>query len=95
MPEKLKDALISPIIKTTLMDNEILQHFRPMSNLVFISKLIEKAVANHMDVYMGVSKLYECMQSVYRKEHSTEQRLLFCVFRMTFYLLWMMCVLKC
>ncbi len=58
------------------MDSEILKNVMPVSNLAFISKLIEKAVGNHMDVYMGVSKLYECMQSVYRKEHSTETAVL-------------------
>ncbi len=49
MPEKLKDAILSPIIKKALMDSEILTHFRTLSNLAFISKLIEKVVTNHMD----------------------------------------------
>ncbi len=47
-----------------------------MSNLALISKLIEKVVANQMDVYMDVNKLYECMQSAYCKEHCTETALL-------------------
>ncbi len=59
MPEKLKDAMLLPIIKKALIDNEILKNFRPVSNLAFISKLIEKVVANQMDVYMDVNKLYE------------------------------------
>ncbi len=80
MPEKqLKDAILSsPIIKKTLRDSEILKTFRPVSSLAFISKLIEKAVANDLNVYMSMNKLYECMQSAhaYRNEHNTETVLL-------------------
>ncbi len=76
MPEMLKDAILSPIIQRALVDSEILKKFRPVSNLAFISKLIEKVVANQMDAYMDVNKLYEFMQSAYRKEHSAETALL-------------------
>ncbi len=68
IPEKLRDAILSPNIKNALMDSEILKDFRTVSNVAFISKLIEKVVANQMDV----NKLYECIQSAYHKEHSTE-----------------------
>ncbi len=57
MLEKIKDAIVSPIIKKSLMDSEILKNFRPVSNLVFICKLIEKVVANLIDVYKDVNKL--------------------------------------
>ncbi len=58
------------------MDSEILKNVRPVSNLAFISKLIEKVVTNQMGVCMDVNKLYECMQSAYRKEYCTETALL-------------------
>ncbi len=58
------------------MDSEILKKVKPVSNLTFISKLTENGVANQMDMFMDVNKLYECMQSVYHKEHSAETALL-------------------
>ncbi len=73
---KTKGCILSPIIKNDLIDNKTFKNSRPVSNLAFISKLIEKVLANQMYVYMKVNKLYECMQSVYYKAHSTETALL-------------------
>ena len=39
--ENLKDALFKPGIKKLDLDKEILKHFRPISNLSFLSKLLE------------------------------------------------------
>ncbi len=76
VPEKLKEALLSPLIKKALMDSELLKNFRPVSNLAFISKIIEKVVASRTISHMCINKLYEPMQSAYRKYHSTETALL-------------------
>ena len=39
--EKLKDALLKPGIKKLDLDKEILKHFRPISNLSYLSKLLD------------------------------------------------------
>ena len=45
MPCALKVAVLKPFLKKQDADSEQLQNFRPISNLIFVSKLIEKAVA--------------------------------------------------
>ena len=76
MPSELKEALISPIVKKALLDSEILKNFRPLSNLAFLSKLIEKVVAVRFTNHLQINNLCENMQSAYRKFHSTETALL-------------------
>jgi hypothetical protein len=76
MPDSYKHAALLPLIKKALLDPEVLKNFRPVSNLVFVSKLIEKAVDVQMVDYMNDNNLYEVMQSAYKQFHSTETALL-------------------
>ncbi len=76
VPDNFKEALLSPLIKKALMDSEIFKHYRPISNLSFISKLVEKVVAIRTKQHMSTHRLYEKMQSAYREHHSTETALL-------------------
>ena len=41
VPSSLKEAMINPILKKSMLDKEVLNNYRPVSNLPFISKLIE------------------------------------------------------
>jgi len=76
VPEDYKKAIIIPLLKKILLDPEILKNFRPVSNLQFISKLIEKAVASCVIDYLTTNNLHEPLQSAYKKYHSTETALL-------------------
>ena len=53
-----------------------LENYRPVSNLSFIFKIIEKVVSNRLQAHINSSKLNNPMQSAYRKVHSTETALL-------------------
>ena len=79
MPYDLKEAILVPIIKKMLLDPEILNNFRPISNLPFLSKIIEKVVARRLNAHMTVHNFHEVMQSAYKQFHSTETALV-CVF---------------
>ena len=48
MPEKYKTSYISPLLKKTGLNPESLLHYRPISNLQFISKVIERVVAKQL-----------------------------------------------
>ncbi len=50
--------------------------FHPISNLVYISKLIEKIVDGQMTTHMTVNNLHDIMQSSYKENHSTETAML-------------------
>ena len=76
MPADLKKALILPLLKKSGLDIEILKHFRPVSNLTYISKLIERLVASQFVKYIFDNDLREIFQSSYTKCHSTETALI-------------------
>ncbi len=44
VPEALKHAIIRPLLKKPNLDLNVLANFRPVSNLPFISKILEKTV---------------------------------------------------
>ena len=72
----LKTALIRPLLKKSGLDKEVLKNYRPVSNLSFISKVLEKVVAKRLDDHMLDNNLYSSVQSAYRERHSTETALL-------------------
>ena len=76
MPNSLKTALIIPLLKKTNLDTEDFKNFRPVSNLPFVSKLIEKSVAVQLVQYIDDNNFDEKLQSAYKKLHSTETALL-------------------
>ena len=52
-------------------------NFRPVSNLSFMYKVVERAVANQLTEYLSANNLLPCFQSAYRKkQHSTETAIL-------------------
>ena len=76
VPETFKRALITPLIKKATLDSECLKNYRPISNLSFLSKLLERVVAKQLHSYLHRHTLYDKMQSAYRQGHSTETALL-------------------
>ena len=55
---------------------KVQKHYRPVSNLAFISKIIEKAVVLQLNDHLSTNNLFETYQSAYRRLHSTETALL-------------------
>jgi len=76
VPPDLKHAYVKPLLKKPGLDSEILKNYRPVSNLTFISKLVEKVVAARIDHHFQTNGLMCERQSAYRKSHSTETALL-------------------
>ncbi|KAK6187422.1 hypothetical protein SNE40_005455 [Patella caerulea] len=74
--ETLKTAHVTPLIKKSTLDRNVLKNYRPVSNLSFISKIIEKIVLNRFKYHLCENNLQEKFQSAYKKQHSTESALL-------------------
>ena len=51
-------------------------NYRPIANLPFLSKIIEKAILMQLDLHLKNNNLYPSMQSGYRRFHSTETALI-------------------
>ena len=71
-PETEKCALITPAIKKSSLDKDDLSNYRPISNLSFVSKVIERLVSVRIDRFLHLYHLMSPYQSAYRPSHSTE-----------------------
>ena len=76
IPQCLKSALVTPILKKGYLDHNDLNNYRPVSNLCFIAKILEKPVLSQVSSYLNSHNLYNTCQSAYRPGHSTETALL-------------------
>jgi hypothetical protein len=76
VPTSFKIAAVTPLLKKLNLIPEILKNFRPISNLPFLSKILEKVAAKQLITYKDINHLREIMQSAYRQFHSTETALL-------------------
>ena len=75
VPHSFKVAVIKPLLKKPTLDPEVLANYRPISNLPFLSKILEKVVANQLCDFLHHNSLFEKFQSGFRKHHSTETAL--------------------
>ena len=75
-PDTFKHAVVSPLLKKPSLPKNDLSNYRPISNLNFISKILEKVIyarlSKHIESFPSLSRF----QSAYRKHHSTETALL-------------------
>ena len=49
-----------------------MNNYRPVSNLCFIAKILEKHVLSQVSSYLNSHNLYNTVQSAYRPGHSTK-----------------------
>ena len=66
--------MVIPLLKKLGVDS-VFKNLRPVSNLAYISKLLERAVFNQIYDHIVRSGLYPLLQSAYRRHHSTETAL--------------------
>ena len=76
IPKSLKTSLIRPLLKKTGLDSDILKNYRPVSNLTFISKVIEKVISGRLNEHLINNIMFDPLQSAYRDKHSTETTLI-------------------
>ena len=76
IPKTLKTAHIRPPLKKTGLDSDILKNYRHVSNLTFISKVIEKVISGRLNEHLINNSLFDPLQSAYRDKHSTETALI-------------------
>ena len=75
LPGVFKSAVVVPLLKKPNLDLTF-NNFRPISNLSFLSKLVQRVAANQLTIYMNQHDLGEPLQSAYTAFHSTETALL-------------------
>ncbi len=75
VPKPFKLAVIKPLIKKPKLDPCELANYRPISNLPFMSKILEKVVSAQLCSFLQKNDIYEEFQSGFRPRHSTETAL--------------------
>ena len=73
--QKLKEAILRPLIKNIKLE-PIFTNYQPVSNLSYLSKLIERIVCKQLARYTNSTGQMESYQSAYREHSSTEMALL-------------------
>ena len=76
LPDSQKHAIVKPLLIKPGFDTADMSNYRPVSTPSFISKLIERVVANQLNEYLTANNLLPRFQSGYRKGHSTETAML-------------------
>ena len=71
-----EQAHVTPLLKKSSLDKEVFKNYRPVSNLNFISKILERVVAVQLQTHLDEAGILTAFQSAYRKHHSTESALL-------------------
>ena len=75
-PEKSSvGTAIRPGLKKSLLDPMVPRNYRPISNLSFVSKVLERVAADQLCNYMEEHSLNHPYQSAYRRHHSVETAL--------------------
>ena len=71
---KWKEALVKPLVKKKSL-GAIKTNYRPVSNLQFISKIVEKVTLDQFTLHCNSNNLLPSYQSAYRKYYSCETSL--------------------
>ena len=75
MPLEFKTAIVKPLLKKPGLETTH-KNYRPLSNLAFVSKLIEQTVIDQLEQHYTDNNLADKLQSAYKKHHSTETAIL-------------------
>ena len=64
-----------PLLKRPGLDKEALNNYRPVSNLPYVSKLLEKVIEHRLKDHLDINNLRDFHQSAYRNNYSAETTL--------------------
>ena len=64
-PTSFKHAIITTILKKPLLDPNIIANYRPILQLSFLRKILERIVAIQLNRYIAEHKLYDIFQSTF------------------------------
>ncbi|XP_030839454.1 uncharacterized protein LOC756739 [Strongylocentrotus purpuratus] len=72
VPESFKTSLLLPLLKKPSLDTNGLKNYRPIANLPFLGKVLERIVSLQLKAHIDNLGLFPIHQSAYRNHHSTE-----------------------
>ena len=72
VPVELKESVITPIYKKKQLPINELSSYRPVAQMPFIAKLLERHVSKHLRIFLENNNINDLFQSAYSPNHSTE-----------------------
>ena len=66
VPVCFKSAIVNPLLKKSGLDPAECKNFRPVSNLSYLSKLLERLVADQLIPHLSLHNCLDTFQSAYR-----------------------------
>ena len=75
-PASLKSARVTPLLKKPSLDPTEVKHYRPVSQIPFLGKSIERAMAEQLKLFLHQNDILDDYQSGFKSGHSTETALL-------------------
>ena len=76
MPLTQRHAIVQPRLKKTTVDPDDVTSYRPISNLTFMSKIMDNLVCRQITGFLEKNDLLPKMRSAYRRYHSTKTAVL-------------------
>ncbi len=74
-PTTLKHALVTPLLKKNNLDPLVISNYRPISNLPFLGKILEKIAYQQLYEHPSQYNLFDLYHSGFKINHSTETAL--------------------
>ena len=76
LPLSQRHAIVTPRLKKPRSDTSDVKHYRPISNLSFMLKVVERLVCQQLVRFLEKHNLLPKCPSAYRRYHSTETAVL-------------------
>ena len=72
VPARLKHSIVTPLLKRSGLPVDDYSSYRPIANLPYASKLLERHVAAQIRLHIQCNNIGDPFQSTYRPSHSVE-----------------------
>ena len=74
-PDSQKVAHVKPLLKKPNLDKDVFKNYRPVANLKYLGKTIERVVSSRISDHVRANNLSDTFQSAYKPFHGTETAL--------------------
>ncbi|KAF7236187.1 putative RNA-directed DNA polymerase from transposon BS [Varanus komodoensis] len=75
VPAPLKEAVVRPVLKKASLDPEMATNYRPVANIPFLGKVLERVVAGQLQALLDETDYLDPFQSGFRPGYGTESAL--------------------
>ncbi|KAF7235057.1 hypothetical protein EYD10_18093, partial [Varanus komodoensis] len=72
VPAPLKEAIVRPVLKKASLDPEMATNYRPVANIPFLGKVLERVVTGQLQALLDETDYLDPFQSGFRPGYGTE-----------------------